>query len=384
MKLKEVYIAEAEKPVDITIIDGKISKVEPSAKSKGEPFNRIIAFPGLINSHDHLDFNLFPQLGQFTYRNYTEWGHHLHSTYQPQIRKILRIPARLRAQWGVYKNLLCGITTVVHHGEIFKELPEDITIYHNTHNLHSVQFERHWKIKLNHPFKKRIPCVIHTGEGTDLASHKEIDQLLKWNLIQRKLIGIHGISMNTSQAKRFKALVWCPVSNFFMFQKTAAIRELKQHTKILFGTDSTLTAEWNIWNHIRKARETGNLTDRELYETLTINPADIWNLPGGRLSPGMNADLVIAQTTAGNSFYDSFLSCQPEHLQLVIKKGKIVLIDEDYISKTPSFRKENFAQFEMKDTCKYMPAGLAHVMNQILYYAPEIKFPLSVANRICH
>ena len=35
-------------------------------------------FPGLINSHDHLDFNLFPQTGNRIYNNYTEWGRDIH------------------------------------------------------------------------------------------------------------------------------------------------------------------------------------------------------------------------------------------------------------------------------------------------------------------
>jgi len=32
--------------------------------------NGYMAFPGLINSHDHLDFNLFPLWGNRKYNNY--------------------------------------------------------------------------------------------------------------------------------------------------------------------------------------------------------------------------------------------------------------------------------------------------------------------------
>ena len=31
-------------------------------------FENAVAFPGLINSHDHLDFNNYPQLGNKIYR----------------------------------------------------------------------------------------------------------------------------------------------------------------------------------------------------------------------------------------------------------------------------------------------------------------------------
>jgi hypothetical protein len=79
-------------------------------------FDDAIAFPGLINSHDHLDFNLFPSLGEKLYQNYTEWGKQIHQDYSNEIAAILKIPTSLRERWGIYKNLICGVTTVVNHG----------------------------------------------------------------------------------------------------------------------------------------------------------------------------------------------------------------------------------------------------------------------------
>src|SRR6476659_1696207 len=83
-------------------------------------FDNAIAFPGLINSHDHLDFNLFPSLGGKIFNNYTEWGNHIHKHYKEQINAVLKVPFNLRTQWGIYKNLLCGITSVINHGDNFK------------------------------------------------------------------------------------------------------------------------------------------------------------------------------------------------------------------------------------------------------------------------
>src|SRR5437868_3648299 len=79
--------------------------------------NGYLAFPGLINSHDHLDFNLFPPLGNRKYNNYVEWGEDIHAQNKQEIAAVLKIPQSLRTQWGVYKNLLNGITTVVNHGQ---------------------------------------------------------------------------------------------------------------------------------------------------------------------------------------------------------------------------------------------------------------------------
>ena len=41
-------------------------------------FEEVIAFPGLTNSHDHLEFNLYPALGHKQYADYREWGDDIH------------------------------------------------------------------------------------------------------------------------------------------------------------------------------------------------------------------------------------------------------------------------------------------------------------------
>ncbi|WP_432326475.1 hypothetical protein ACRQ5D_21140 [Mucilaginibacter sp. P25] len=119
MVLNNVMIPGNDAVVSISISEGKIKQVSPSHTDDREQltFVNAIAFPGLINSHDHLDFNLFPQLGNKTYESYTEWGKHIHRAYAVEIASVLKIPIALRERWGVYKNLLCGVTTVVNHGE---------------------------------------------------------------------------------------------------------------------------------------------------------------------------------------------------------------------------------------------------------------------------
>src|SRR4051812_49067237 len=171
-----------------------------------------ILFPGLINSHDHLDFNLFPQLGNKVYNDYLEWGPDIHQHNSDVINSVLRVPEPLRAQWGLYKNLLNGITTVVHHGRPVHVTSPLIDVFGRCHSLHSVRLEQRWKLKLNNPFIRNCPFVVHVGEGTSKAAKDEIDELIQWNMLRRRLIGIHGVAMNEVQAANFEALVWCPDS----------------------------------------------------------------------------------------------------------------------------------------------------------------------------
>ena len=79
MLLCNLHIVGKEGQYNIELADGKINAVIESNHSiktdkQTINFTNAIAFPGLINSHDHLDFNLFPQTGHRIYNNYTEWG----------------------------------------------------------------------------------------------------------------------------------------------------------------------------------------------------------------------------------------------------------------------------------------------------------------------
>jgi cytosine/adenosine deaminase-related metal-dependent hydrolase len=335
-----------------------------------------MVFPGLINSHDHLDFNLYPQLGHRTYSNYTEWGRHIHKNYKDEIASVQKVPSVLRYEWGVFKNLLAGVTTVINHGEPSGLKNDLITIFEDMQALHSVGFEIAWQLKLNNPFNtKRVVCI-HVGEGDDWPSFNEIDQLISWNLFRRELIGVHAVAMSESQAKKFKALVWCPQSNYFLLNKTAPVNLLKKSAEILFGTDSTLTGSWDIWEHLRLARQTRLLNDDTLYDTLNINAAGIWGLNTGMLAPGKDADIVIARNRTGMSGYHAFFATWPEDLLLVVHKGQIRLFDESMAPELRGVDFDNFSKIYVNGVGKYVQGNLPGLMAQILEYYPEAKFPV--------
>src|SRR5262245_47510100 len=76
--------------------------------------NRLI-LPGLINAHDHLEFNLFPRLGRGPYSNSADWARDIYQPEVSPVREHLSVPRNIRMLWGGLKNLLCGVTTVCHH-----------------------------------------------------------------------------------------------------------------------------------------------------------------------------------------------------------------------------------------------------------------------------
>jgi cytosine/adenosine deaminase-related metal-dependent hydrolase len=381
MILNNLRIALTDQQVSIRITNGKIAQILPGDIYDETDrfilnFDSAIVLPGLINSHDHLDFNLFPALGHSTYNNYTEWGAYIHKNYKDQINSILKVPVALREEWGVYKNMLCGVTTVINHGKKVKIKTDLISVFEDCHNIHSVQFEKKWRLALNNPFKKKLPVVIHNGEGTDESSFKEIDQLTRWNLLKRPLIAVHGVAMNEARVTQFKALVWCPESNYFLLGKTAPVNRLKKHIPILFGTDSTLTGNWNIWDHIRLARKTKFLSDQELYDTLTINPAKTWKLDGGEIAEGKNADLVIAKAKNGMQGSDAFYGIDAQDILMVIHKGVISLFDEEVYAQLSDIDPEHYSKVTINGSCKYLKGDLPELMQKIKHFYPEASFPV--------
>lgn len=352
-----------------------ITDVEDTAGSLR--FENVIAFPGLINSHDHLDFNSFPLLGNRIYDNYVPWGEDIHLNNKAAIDAVLAIPKHLRVQWSLYKNLLNGITTVVQHGDRFAVSDELIDVFQDCHSIHSVRLEKGWKLRLNKPRADNWPIVIHIGEGTNADASKEINQLIRWNLMGRKLIGIHGVAMSKKQAKHFAALVWSPDSNFFLLNKTADITELKQVVPILFGTDSTLTGSWNLWHQLRIADRTKMATPSELFNMLTVTPSDVWGMRRkGKLAAGFVADMVVAERPEGASFEESFLQTNPETILLVMHKGTIVLYDASLAAqlKSLSYNIEDFTAVKVNGRTKYVRGNLPALMEQIRHYHPSVDF----------
>jgi len=379
MVLNNVILTGGNTSSSIEIGNGQVMAVTEHHATTGRKdifqieFTDAIAFPGLINSHDHLDFNLFAAYGDKKYNNYIEWGQEVHPRYKKEIADVLEIPEPLRIQWGIYKNLLCGVTTVVNHGKKITTGHTPIDVFQHTQSLHSPGLEKNWKFKLNNPFKARLSATIHVGEGVDKISTEEIERLIKWNILAREIIAIHGVAMNEKQARHFSALVWCPVSNYFLLGKTADIGQLQKHTRVILGTDSTLSGTWNIWEHIRCARNTHMVDDQTLFEMLGPQAAAVWGFRDkGIIAAGQQADIVIARFKNKSNSMNAFFETNPEDLLLVMQKGNIRLFDEELYEQLTAMHitLKGFGKITINGAVKYVEGDLQGLMSSIRKYHP--------------
>jgi len=287
-----------------------------------------LAFPGLINSHDHLDFNCYPPLGSPPYTDFTAWTRDVQRDNRHLIDTIEGIPRPARLLFGALKNLLWGVTAVAHHGAPIPaglELP--IGVIANFDVVHSPELERYGRLEFLKAWKRR-PIAAHVAEATTSESRARACAFARWNLFHRQLVGIHGVALAPADFPLFDALVWCPASNFNLLNATADVAAAKQSLTVLFGTDSTLSAPGTLWDHLRQAREVGGLSDDELFGSLTGEAARFWNVPE------RNGDLVIARKKRP-ARWDAFYSITPADILLVMSAGRAVLADETLVSAHP-------------------------------------------------
>jgi cytosine/adenosine deaminase-related metal-dependent hydrolase len=385
MRLNNLFLINERQPVNIAVHGEKIMAISSeNSLDETDPFqlffSNAIAIPGLINSHDHLDFNCFPVYSEKIYSNYTEWGRHIHEEFRVQIEGILKIPQYLRAAWGMYKNLLAGVTTVVNHGIFLRIQNPLIHIYQESQNIHSVHFEKNWKWKLNNPLYKTKDCVIHTGEGRDEQSSVEIDKLTRYNFLKRNLVGVHGVAMNDAQARNFKALIWCPESNRVLLNRHAPIARLKKSTRIVFGTDSTLTGNWNIWKHLRLAKSLKVVSDAELFEMVTSSAAELWNLNKGMLQVKKDADIVIIRKRDEGPTWNEVFKTNPEDILLITQQGHIRLFDKSLLGQfnTLPIDLYRFSQVNLNGIVKFVEGDLPGLISAIQDYHPTVHFPVGV------
>jgi cytosine/adenosine deaminase-related metal-dependent hydrolase len=326
--------AQASEYLDINICQGRVSRLSRPA-AQGESYstevldlNGFLVVPGLINAHDHLEFNLFPRLGRGTYPNATAWSKDIYRPDEFPIRQHLDIPKQMRLLWGGIKNLVNGVTSVSHHNpydaEVFdREFP--VRVVKRFGWAHSLDFcpdpcEEFRRTPSSQPF------LIHAGEGTDEHAQAEIKRLDDAGMLAANTVIVHGVAIGTDDLVTLKrrgvSLVWCPSSNLFTLGKTLPKQVLESGVPIALGTDSALTAEGDLVSEIRLARRYASVS--RIYDMLTRQAATILRLCSGEgtIREGGFGDLLVVRDQ-GQTPAESLLDLHPE---LVLVGGRVKLI----------------------------------------------------------
>lgn len=298
-------------------------------------------YPGLINAHDHLSFNLFPRLGHPPYDNSYEWGEDIHARLKTSIDHVTRIPIRERLFWGAWKNLFSGVTSVVHHDPYFLHfhIGYPLRVLRRYTFAHSLGFERDMQRTLNCRLKN-VPFIIHLAEGIDEQAASEVKRLHEMGGLDDRTVAVHAVgiraidieTLHTSSA----SVVWCPASNAFLFNKTAPMNLLAGRARIAIGTDSTLTGSVTLFDEMRAARQAHPFTPKQLFSMVTESPRRIFRMPDdlGTVVEGGRADLFLIKSRQDGP-YAALMHAQPGDIAALFVGGSLRFYDSGFDAYLP-------------------------------------------------
>lgn len=294
-------------------------------------FDNHYLYRGLINSHDHLEMNLYPRMGKPPYKNYTEWARDIYKPNESPVKEIESIPIKYRLLWGGIKNLISGVTTVVHHNPWRYSLG-----YHFPVNVlkkyswaHSIAFEK--KLEKKFSFRKNTPFIIHAAEGTDSLARDEIKQLKDLGLLKPNTVLIHAVAIQEYEIDLIAAarasIVWCPSSNYFMFNSTTDIASIRKKIPVGLGSDSTMTGPATFLEEMQRAKNSGLVSAKEIFEMSTVSAEKIFNLPQQKIFQGSSADILIASIKT-EDYYENLILQKASSLSAVMVKGEFSYADQ--------------------------------------------------------
>ncbi len=297
-----------------------------------------VRLPGLINAHDHLEFNLFPKLGCGSYRNAAEWARDIHHPDRSPVREQLRVPKPVRLWWGALKNLLSGVTTVCHHNpwepDVFGPgFP--VRVVRRMGWAHSLAFET----RLADRFRsapRTWPFVVHCAEGVDASARSEVQALDAEGALDARTALVHGVGLTPTGIdlvrRRRASVIWCPSSNLGMLGRTVSRTVLRSGLPVALATDSALSAPVDLLDELAVARRF--LPAARLYRMVTSVPARILRLSRPTLAVDWIAIRSRAQTREDALFAGT--------VALVVVAGRIRLISPELAEQLPACERRRY------------------------------------------
>jgi cytosine/adenosine deaminase-related metal-dependent hydrolase len=338
---------------------GRIVAVTPTGAPAPPGFEDTVAihtrgtiFPGLIELHNHLSYNilrLWDVPRRFSNRN--TWGG------LPEYRKLISGPMNVLGRSTGYveaivryvecKCLLGGVTTSqgialfsnqgimrFYRGSVRNtEAPDAPDLPAATARIADVEAADGDRFLAR---LRRSSCLLlHLSEGTDAPARAHFTALQRptgdW-AITPALAGIHCVALAaddyTTLQQHGGALVWSPLSNLLLYGATADIRAARDHgLRIGLGSDWSVSGSKNLLGELKVARlvsaASGELfTDRELVAMATRNAAAIlkWDHALGSIEAGKHADLLVVNGRSGDP-YAQLLQARETAVALVIVGG---------------------------------------------------------------
>lgn len=325
----------------------------------------FLVLPGLINAHDHLEFALFPRLGNGGYQNFLQWADDIHHLNAPTIAQQRQVPREARLWWGGIRNLLCGVTTVCHHNPFEPEVFTDqfiVRVLRDYGWAHSFPLDPAAAQKKKGTLEGQ-PFFIHLAEGIDQKSAEEIFELNRAGALDADTVIIHGLGLGKKGSallrKSGAGLIWCPSSNLFLFGETLPSDQINSFGNVALGSDSPLTAAGDLLDEVRCACNALNASPADLYSYITHRAAALLRLQRGegKFRVGGLADLIAVRDT-GMTPAETLVTLSYRDVQLVLLGGRVQLASAELIERLPQGVRAGLYPLSIEGVVRWIRAPL--------------------------
>lgn len=308
-------------------------------------------FPGLIELHNHLSYNVLPLWDvPKAFSNREGWGGT--AEYRKRIsgpmtvvgRTPRLLPALIR--YVECKCLMGGVTTTqgimlasnagvrrFYRGLVRNvEQTDDVGLPEAAARIDDIDAgNAEWFLNR---LKKQSCFLLHLAEGIDERARAHFLALQMggdW-AITGQLAGIHCAGLSAQDfdilSQHGGAMVWSPFSNLLLYGKTADIKAARAAgVRIGIGCDWTPSGSKNLLGELKVAKlhseaQGGVFSDREIVAMATRSAADILQWQGvlGVLRPGARADILVISGHKGDP-YGALIGAAESDISLVMING---------------------------------------------------------------
>ncbi len=333
--------------------------------------------PGLIDTHNHILFDIFDDddwLPAKTYTNHNQWTNEARYADMLDTKECLEdasqgkptwCPATYDGagslkcemdKWGELKGLVAGTTSIVGlpgtSSACFGSLSRSIDVAQNDLGTDTVQTSALFPpskssgdgVCTNFTSLKTSAYLIHCGEGTDAPSLGEFAKLGSLTtdagcLYAPETVITHGTAFTTSEfgqmASAGMKLTWSPKSNVALYAATTDIpAALDAGVLVTLAPDWSMGGSQNMLDEMRFAdawddAHFGNrLAAKDLVLMSTKNAAAALALTSklGTLQVGLMADLMVVPATKSDP-YASLVAATAADVTLTMVGGVILYGD---------------------------------------------------------
>jgi cytosine/adenosine deaminase-related metal-dependent hydrolase len=324
-----------------------------------------VVSPGLINSHDHIQYSQnapLPQISErFDARHQWRLGLDGHT-------KLVSAGSATPDQiaWGELRFVVAGATSTVAQGaapgflrNLHDALQEEglgaPPVYADTFPLDDASGARSTndcsvygpKAVTTDAVAGRNAYIAHVAEGIDAYAANEFrclsEQDPPHDALSPKTAFVHGAALNPGDfrdmARTGTALVWSPRSNLSLYGDTARVTEAaRAGVLIALGSDWLPSGSMNLLRELACADSFNReyldrfFDDRSLWLMVTENAARVNQMSDviGSLAPGRVADIAIFDGSVHRD-HRAVIDAAPSDVTLVLRGGKPLFGDQPVV-----------------------------------------------------